>query len=174
MAPPATVADGVVANGATAPVADSNSMAEWALFGGLIGVGGLAVAAALVRRRRPRPDPTPEATVTSRPLDRPLGVAPATTVAATAPLAFQRAPVQPVPTLAQAIATKTTTDRAGPDRMVGRHEAMVDFGPTPDNPFLTRRNRLRRAHFLDRQEAAANASPDADWGQPQRRAASMR
>lgn len=33
----------------------------------------------------------------------------------------------------------------------GNHSADVDAGPTAANPFLTRKNRLRRAHFLDRQ-----------------------
>ncbi|WP_231734706.1 hypothetical protein, partial [Sphingomonas sp. CCH21-G11] len=47
----------------------------------------------------------------------------------------------------------------------GRHAARAEQGPTPDNPFLTRRNRLRRARFYDRRERlaleAAQPSPDA-------------
>lgn len=43
----------------------------------------------------------------------------------------------------------------------GYFESMVDDGPSEVNPFLTRKNRLRRARFLDRQ-AAAN-EPIFDW-----------
>ena len=31
-------------------------------------------------------------------------------------------------------------------------------GPTPDNPFLTEKNRLKRARFYDRQERVAGIS----------------
>lgn len=43
----------------------------------------------------------------------------------------------------------------------GYFESMVDDGPSEVNPFLTRKNRLRRARFLDRQ--AANNEPIFDW-----------
>ena len=154
------------------PVAATDSdgsLAEWALFGGLVGIGGIAAAAALTRRRHPQPQPDPfmthESTVsrTPTPLPRPdaqprsmasLGVnSPSVTVPGTAASAtVLRAPVY----------ASRRHESARPASAIGRHEAMVDAGPTPDNPFLTRRKRLTRARFLDRQEAAAQQSGLAD------------
>src|SRR3546814_18255704 len=41
---------------------------------------------------------------------------------------------------------------AAPHGGMGRHEAMALAGPTPDNPFLTLKKRLKRAGFHDRRE----------------------
>src|SRR3546814_8735478 len=41
---------------------------------------------------------------------------------------------------------------AAPHGGMGRHEAMALAGPTPDNPFLTLKKRLKRARFHDRRE----------------------
>lgn len=38
---------------------------------------------------------------------------------------------------------------------MGRHEAMALVGPTADNPFLTRKKRVKRAHFYDHQDRLA-------------------
>lgn len=47
---------------------------------------------------------------------------------------------------------------------MGRHERAALAGPTPDNPFLTRRNRVKRARFYDRQErVAAEAGRPHAW-----------
>jgi hypothetical protein len=46
-------------------------------------------------------------------------------------------------------------DRIDYSKPAGYYAAIVDDGPTPLNPFLTRQNRLRRAHFLDRQLSRA-------------------
>lgn len=44
----------------------------------------------------------------------------------------------------------------------GRHVQAAYRGPTPDNPSLSLKNRLRRASFFDQQErSAAQASDDA-------------
>jgi hypothetical protein len=143
---------------------EDNSLADWALFGGLLGIGGIAAAAALSRRRRS--DPRPRSPM----LDRPHEIVPsaaAPTVTAdrqsnwTAP---RVGPVSAAPLVSASVATlvgarhnraATTNSGSTPVRQgAGRHEAMVDAGPTPDNPFLTRRKRLIRARFLDREEAA--------------------
>lgn len=50
---------------------------------------------------------------------------------------------------------------AGQGGAMGRHEAAALSGPTPDNPFLTRRARVSRARFYDRRERLA-----AEEGRP--------
>lgn len=41
----------------------------------------------------------------------------------------------------------------------GYHESIVDEGPTPDNPFKTRKARLKRARYLDRLAAQNGTAP---------------
>lgn len=49
-------------------------------------------------------------------------------------------------------------------RIIGRHERAALIGPSEDNPFLTRKNRVRRARFYDRQEAVAAMSRKPAYG----------
>lgn len=103
-----------------------------------IGIGGLAFAA---RRRRRKAMRDGQDTA-----DEGRGE----------PVARDRAVRQlPLPPRVQPLAFAAPQPRSNPHARTGagRHEALVDHGPTPDNPFLTRRNRLRRARFLDRLEA---------------------
>lgn len=133
-----------------APVAATDSAADdtiaYALLGAgaaALGIGGIAFAARRRRRIADRNgDTVPMTDRREAPVREPVmqRAAPAMASPAPAPLAFA-APHQQQRAVA--------APRAG----IGRHEAMVDYGPTADNPFLTRRNRLRRARFLDRMEA---------------------
>ncbi len=61
-----------------------------------------------------------------------------------------------------------------PDTEMGSDESHVDratLGPTPDNPSLSLKTRLKRARFFDqrdREVAEGNAEPvDADAGLPE-------
>ena len=63
------------------------------------------------------------------------------------PPAAMAAPVKPM------VRSSETTPMVGGDL-----EAMAAAAPTADNPFLTRRNRLRRAHFLLHHEQGANSA----------------
>ena len=61
-----------------------------------------------------------------------------------------------------------------PDSETGPEESHVDratLGPTPDNPSLSLKTRLKRARFFDqrdREVAEGNAAPvDADAGLPE-------
>lgn len=127
--------------------ADDGGLAEWALFGGLVGIGGIAAAAALSRRRRPEPEPEPQGTII------PHEIVPTISPTAAKTSVNPQAPRPPV--ASASVATLAHQARLSPRQGVGRHEAMVDAGPTPDNPFVTRRKRLARARFLDQQEAAS-------------------
>jgi resuscitation-promoting factor RpfA len=140
--PEPTVAD-------VAPAAASDDAANdtivYALLGAgaaALGIGGLAIAARRRRRIAERDvDSVPMTDRREAPAREPAVARPIPS-GAPAPFAF----VPPQPRQQQRMAA---SPRAG----IGRHEAMVDYGPTSDNPFLTRKNRLRRARFLDRMEA---------------------
>lgn len=143
----------------TAPVAvsdgDGLSAGELGLIGGALAIGGIAAAALLSRRRRHDPQLEPIDMLAVSTAAPPRPVVPASPAVTTAPGAI------PIGSRRQA--------QSG-NRPVGRHEAMVDGGPTADNPFLTRKNRLRRARFLDKQEAALSAQPEqGDWMDDYRR-----
>lgn len=109
---------------------------ELGLIGGALAVGGIAAAALFARRRRR--DPAPE------PVD----------------VFAARSAAPPTPLAPQPMAVPMTTARAAPVAPIavgtGNHVRQAEQGPTADNPFLTRRNRLRRARFLDAQEAKLN------------------
>lgn len=126
-APVARAPEASITTPATAP----DTTADWMLIGGAAGLGllGMAGGTALAMRRR-REAMTPER------------VDPAT-----APVAPTLTPA-PLPAAAPSLAERG---------IVGRHQAAAMVGPTADNPFLTRRARLRHARFLDRQEALAMA-----------------
>ena len=119
---------------ATTAEADSGLGAgELGLIGGALAIGGIAAAALLARRRRR--DPAAE------PID----------------VFAARSAAPPTPLAPQPVATPVATARAAPVAPVaagtGTHVRQAEQGPTADNPFLTRRNRLRRARFLDAQDA---------------------
>jgi hypothetical protein len=166
---PATVTNETVSD-------DGLSTTELGLICGAVAIGGILGVALLNRRRRdpdappfdviaaskapPPPVPQPRAEVPSP------AVAPAAVTNAAAPVRQPQMQAQTsVPT---SIGPRGTKPRS---TAVGRHEAMVDDGPTADNPFLTRRNRLRRARFLDKQEQQANESTVGrnDWLDDSRR-----
>lgn len=134
---------------------------DLATAGGL-GLAALAAAAGLysVTRRRRRAlraasaESRTESPVNSATLMMPP-VLPASTVPlASASLATERATTGP--------ALSAPSDR---DDLLRWRDQMVAEVPSPQNPFLTRRNRLRRANFLLRQaveragEAAAGLGP---------------
>lgn len=145
-AAPATAANQADFAAATAPAetpleaanTDGSIPLSWLLggLGGLI-VAGL-IAAMLLRRRRETEyqeiHAHPELATTAEPVATPRPVPVAT--ASAAPLAS--GPV-----------------RTADGRLVGRHEALAMQGPSSDNPFLTTKNRLKRARFYDRQERQA-------------------
>ena len=140
---------------------DGLSAGELGLIGGALAIGGLAAAAMLAGRRRRDPDAAPDdyvaATfaprdsdvdpVVAMPVARPR--ADGATVAPTGTTATI-APFKPVYGAHQAQSPALAT--------AGRHVRMAEQGPTTDNPFLTRKNRMRRARFLDAQEAQAGGS----------------
>jgi hypothetical protein len=113
----------------------------------VLGIGGLAIAARRRRRIAGRNvDTVPVVDRREAPVREPA-------------MAPEPAMARPIPSGAPApfaYVTPRQQERTvtAPRTGMGRHEAMVDYGPTADNPFLTRRNRLRRARFLDRMEAS--------------------
>ena len=76
------------------------------------------------------------------------------TASYTAPaVAAERQPTAPAATAAlQPTLRSTPHFAAAPHGSMGRHEAMAMAGPTPDNPFLTLKKRLKCARFHDRME----------------------
>ena len=146
----------------TATTADTDTglgAGELGLIGGALAVGGIAAAALFARRRRRDPAPEPVDVFAARSAAPPTPLTPPPVAAErTAPVAAAVAPL---------VAHRPVA--AG----TGFHVHQAEQGPTADNPFLTRRNRLRRARFLDAQEAKMNpadcaamtsAVPDkGDW-----------
>ena len=153
---------------------DGLSAGELGLIGGALAIGGIAAAALLSRRRRSDPAPEPidvfAASRAAPPPPREPVVTPVATRVAPTPAQPAR---QPAPAMAAtASGGAIPIGRRTPGNVsVGRHEAMIDAGPTADNPFLTRKNRLRRARFLDKQEAMmlAQDQPTGDWMDDYRR-----
>lgn len=124
-----------------APVAEANPNGgiplSW-LLGGLGALALLGLAAAMVLRRRGEAEyqkvhAHPELADTAAPV-------------AAAPRPAFVAPVAPL---------ATGPVRTADGHLVGRHEALAMQGPSADNPFLTVKNRLKRARFYDRQERLA-------------------
>lgn len=127
--------------------AESGNGLEWGLAGGaLVLVAGLG-AMAMRRRRR-----TDEAAMLSDPVTSTQPIQPADDQ-------FTYAPERQ-PALALTPAMAATTVRSS-NAAHGSLESMVEASPSRENPFMTRKNRLRRAHFLLRQQEApgANAEP---------------
>jgi hypothetical protein len=147
----ATDAAAPVANTAPAARDAGLSTLELGLIGGAVAVGGIGLVALMARRRRPDPR-DPQA-------NEPIVVADNyPPVRAAEPVVVPEPTVAPsTPQVARAraapIAFRPVSAATAGDHRIGQHEAMVDAGPTADNPFLTRAKRLRRARFLDKQEA---------------------
>lgn len=150
---------------------------ELGLIGGALAIGGIAAAALLARRRRRDPEPEPIDIFAGRNAAPPTPLAPKPVVArpATAQAAAPAPrpdPVGPLATdyVAPAPASLAPRRPLAAGTATGYHARQAELGPTPENPFLTRRNRMRRAHFLDAQAAnghtpavAANEAPADDW-----------
>lgn len=117
----------------------------------LVGAGALAVLAlgaagfALSRRRR-RDEVFVDETVEAEPVM-------ADPIAPPAP-AFAREAV-PSPVAVAAPASAAALPNGFDISRYGRHVQAAYRGPTPDNPFVSLKKRLTRAHFYDMQEARA-------------------
>ncbi|GAA4780191.1 hypothetical protein GCM10023219_30150 [Stakelama sediminis] len=128
-----------------------------------IALAGLAVlaagAAALMRRSRKERVETGAAVAAEPVVTRPVAPQPEPAFMAREPVAPTPTPVaQPAPVRAAAMPAFEPASYVS-----GRHERAAEAGPTADNPFLTRKNRLRRARFYDRQERlAAEAATTSD------------
>jgi len=152
------------------PAVSNDMLAIAAAAGlGLLGLIGLGVA---MRRRKLRRDeeltavdqyePASEASAQAEPLFAESAYAPAS--------------VEPIPAMpvvaAPIIATSapSATTAACVDTAPGSHVEAACGGPTPDNPSLSIKKRLKRAHFFDQREflvAAGEAAPmAADAGLP--------
>ncbi|AUW58322.1 hypothetical protein C1T17_09620 [Sphingobium sp. SCG-1] len=86
--------------------------------------------------------------------------------ATAAPSAYRDTPAFVSPRIAPAMSNAHTEDQS--------LEALAAAAPSAENPFLTRKNRLRRAHFMQRQHQVGQnretaAAPDAAFVQEQRR-----
>lgn len=69
-------------------------------------------------------------------------------------------PVMPTPAAMAASPAAAAALPSGFDlSRFGRHTQAAYRGPTPDNPFLSLRRRLKRASFLDARERVASSSP---------------
>ena len=147
----------------TTPASQNDMLEDIAPVAGAAGLGLFALAGAGVamrRRRRRREDEEFEANQQllaegeAEPDPQPSTVAPEP--------AFARMPT-PVHDPVQ-IAAPATALPAGFDlSRFGRHVQAAYRGPTPDNPSLSLKNRLRRASFFDQQERrdAGKAKPEA-------------
>lgn len=141
-APDAAMAQAMAPNEPASAEANPNGgiPISW-LLGGLGALALLGVAAAMVLRRR--------------------GEAEYQEMHAHHELADE--PVRPVVAHSTPVATTSPTLTSGPVRaedghLVGRHEALALRGRSENNPFLTVKNRLKRARFYDRQERLAGVA----------------
>lgn len=138
---------------ATAPVAPSSNSAidnDLLPIAGAAGLGILALAGAgfaMRRRRRHDEEVVVEDNWHEPAMSRPAPVASVTPVVATAPLAA--APVA-------ASAFSWDTKQRENDSPANRIEA-AKRGPTPDNPSLSLKKRLKRAAFFDQRDRAIAA-----------------
>lgn len=132
------------------PVEQADMIEDVAPIAGAAGLGLLALAGAgLAMRRRRRRRENEEFEATQWALDHPD---PEPAMAAPEP-AFARSPA-PMHDPVQPGAV--TALPAGFDvSRFGRHVQAAYRGPTPDNPSLSLKNRLRRASFFDQQERRA-------------------
>ncbi|RVT41082.1 hypothetical protein [Sphingobium algorifonticola] len=129
-----------------------NSALEWGLMGGGIVLLGGAALLATMRRRRLRADSDPvihRASVQHGVREEPVIESAITTDRVPSPVA-----VAPTPVAARRSTASPVVGHQHADL-----EAMVAAAPTADNPFRTRKNRLRRAHFLMRNGGMAVTQP---------------
>jgi resuscitation-promoting factor RpfA len=116
----------------------------WSGLAALLILGG--IAAFLLSRRKS----APERTVTApepqtRPDETPVRPAP---VMAHTPEPIREPAREPTPVARDAEPVAYASAAGG----IGRHQRAALRGPTPDNPFLTRTKRMKRARFYDRRE----------------------
>ncbi|MCA1748146.1 MAG: hypothetical protein LC634_00925 [Sphingomonadales bacterium] len=136
-----------------------------AALAGLLGLG--AVGGVMVARRRRKPDADAPAAVIAQ--AEPIAAEPAEPIVA--PAMARTEPERPtrksIPlgeARVQPAATGSLIDRIDFTRPAGYYESMVDQGPSPINPFLTRRKRIARAKFLDRELERAEERKLAERG----------
>jgi hypothetical protein len=129
----------------TQPVAQSvtdgnGDVLGWGLAGGALLLVG--IAGTIVMRRRKVTVPKNDAIVTQTAYVPPVA-----------------APAMAMPLMAEPARVSRSPVQAAPH---GSIEEMVAAPPSAANPFLTRRNRLRRAEFLARQSEEAVVTPRAE------------
>lgn len=126
------------------PVADSSApQPDWGTIGLIGGVGAVGAAGLLAFRKHRRTDD-----------DLAIDAEPTIAGPAPEPLVAPIAAAHREPSAAFAPIGATSFEQA------------AETGPTEDNPFLTRRNRLKRARFYDRRARLATEASEPD-PQPQ-------
>ncbi len=138
-----TVSPAVPASDTASVNPADNSAVEWGLIGGGIVLLGGAGLLAMTRRRRLREE---NDVVLHAALRRESPVEPVVTPEPIAERVPARTVITPAPA-APAYAMARSSAGTGH----GDLDAMVAAPPSAENPFRTRKNRLRRAHFLLRQ-----------------------
>lgn len=130
-----------------APVVAADPVVPVWLWAALAALAALAAAAAFALSRR-------RLVADTAVLEQPVAEVPPTPTVRVAdrPAMLWDRPVDPSPSAAPVMPG------------MGRHERAALRGPSADNPFLTRRNRVKRARFFDRQERlAAEAGRPGVW-----------
>lgn len=142
---------------ATPEPADTTISDDVLPIAGAAGLGMLALAGAgmALRRRKRRREEEAEWEVTEAEAEPVYGQEPAPVMQPEPVFARQPAPMHdPVPTDAPVTALPAGFDIS----RFGRHVQAAYRGPTPDNPSLSLKNRLRRAAFFDQQERRTGAT----------------
>ena len=123
-----------------------------------LGLLALAGAAMALRRRRRRREEEAEWAMTEAKAEPVMAEEPAPAMRPEPVFLRQPAPIHdPVPSEATATALPAGFDVS----RFGRHVQEAYRGPTPDNPSLSLKNRLRRAAFFDQQERrTGTAAPE--------------
>jgi len=155
----------------TATVADSGRLDVGALglIGGALAIGGIATAALVARRRRREPGQEPIDVFAGRRAAPPTPLAPSPFLVPAAGPVEDREPAAPdaANSTAPAAVPLSVRRSLAAGTATGHYARQAELGPTPENPFLTRRNRMRRAHFLDaraaRESEQAGRIPADDW-----------
>ena len=145
MTPPAVVREEAFEN-------TSSNGSEWALgLGALAVIGGAGLFAATRRRRR------------DGAVQKPVAVTETSKQHVITPEAYEETEAyEPAYVEAEAVTQPAQSAFAhwegDPADVAGRREAMIAAAPTAGNPFLTRKNRLRRANFMLRQEGLSESA----------------